>query len=67
MPGLIGTEGIETFLQKFPEARVIMISTEFQRKRINNALKFGARNYFLKPITESMLKEILREFKKAAV
>lgn len=66
MPGVIALEGLEEFLRHDPAARIIMISSEFQRERIAGALKIGARDYFLKPIMEDSLKAVFRSFKKLA-
>lgn len=51
MPGLNGIEAIEAILQLNKTARIVMISSVDNKAKIIEAIKAGARQYILKPVT----------------
>jgi len=67
MPGITGTSLIKTIKQKYPDLPVIMISGYGSVDTIVTAMKYGALNYYEKPLKfQKLLSEInqLSEMKK---
>ncbi len=50
MPIMNGIEAVKNILNKFPEAKIIMISALDQRNMVFEALENGAKHYIIKPI-----------------
>jgi len=59
MPLLSGPETIEKILQTFPDANIIVISSEPKQNTIIDCIKLGAKNYIIKPVTSKKLEETL--------
>ena len=55
MPLSDGNDAITRILSSYPEARIIVISALDEKKLILKALKNGARQYIIKPVTEEKL------------
>lgn len=53
MPVMDGIEAIKRILVDFPEAVIIMISSQTEKGRVYEAIKCGAKNYIVKPIRSS--------------
>lgn len=51
MPVMDGIEAIKRILVDFPEAVIIMISAHSEVSRVYEAIKCGAKNYIVKPIS----------------
>jgi two-component system invasion response regulator UvrY len=56
MPGMGGIEATRLILESWPEARIIVLSGDADRMRVNTALQVGARGYLYK---QSVLTELL--------
>lgn len=59
MPGMDGVKAVKQIRERFPEARIIMISAENQKSLVYEALKSGARHYLTKPLRLNKLAEVL--------
>lgn len=59
MPGMDGIKAIETIMERFPEARILVISALGQKHMVFNAIEKGAKNYLVKPITADKLATVL--------
>ena len=53
MPKMRGTEVLETIMQRYPEAKVIMASSVSDARTVMKCLKIGAKHYILKPYDEA--------------
>jgi two-component system NarL family response regulator len=60
IPGLNGVEAIAAIIEKFPRARIIVLSTYGGDEDIFRALQAGARAYFLKDIKGQELVNAIR-------
>src|SRR5216683_185546 len=52
MPGMSGLEVLDQTRRDHPEVRVIVLSTEAQRKTVVDAVRRGASNYLTKPFED---------------
>jgi DNA-binding NarL/FixJ family response regulator len=59
MPYTSGIEALVKIRAKFPDAKVIMISTESQKNLVLQALKSGAKNFIIKPVIPEKLIEVV--------
>lgn len=59
MPGMDGIKAIETIIERFPDARILVISALGQKHMVFNAIEKGAKNYLVKPITSDKLAAVL--------
>ncbi|MBI2382155.1 MAG: response regulator [Gammaproteobacteria bacterium] len=59
MPGMDGVTAVKLIMERFPDARIIMISAENQKSLVYDALKSGARHYLTKPLRLNKLAEVL--------
>lgn len=55
MPQMNGIDTVKMIVGKFPEAKIIMVSTYGLRPLVFEAIKAGAKNYIVKPINEDSL------------
>jgi len=51
MPIMNGIDAVKNIIDRFPEAKIIMISALDQRNMVFEALENGAKHYIVKPIT----------------
>lgn len=51
MPIMNGIDAVRNIIDRFPKAKIIMISALDQRSMVFEALENGARHYIIKPIT----------------
>ncbi|HEY3426548.1 MAG TPA: response regulator [Negativicutes bacterium] len=59
MPGLGGVETIKRLMQSDPAANIVVVSSSGQKHVILDALQFGAKNYIVKPISETNLLPVI--------
>ena len=59
MPGIGGVETIKRLMKSDPAARIIIVSSSGQKHVIFDALQAGARNYIIKPVSESNLLPVI--------
>lgn len=65
MPGMDGLEACQALLEKWPDARVFMVSSMAYEDMINTAASLGAKGFLFKPFTKDSLLEGLRGALKA--
>ena len=51
MPGMNGAEVTSRIIERFPAARIIVVSASEEKQVVLDALERGARHYIIKPIT----------------
>ena len=61
LPGISGVEALTRIRSEFPEARIIMLSTEDRETEIERAIRAGAAGYVLKSAPKSELFAIIRD------
>lgn len=59
MPGLGGIETIKQIIAAHPQANIVVVSALGQKHVVFEALKNGAKNFVLKPITAENLLPVL--------
>lgn len=52
MPVMDGITALQKIITKHPDAKIIMVSAEGQKKKLLKALQCGAKHYLIKPINE---------------
>lgn len=55
MPGIDGFCAARTILEKYPEARILMVSSLAYDDTIDEAVRIGARGFVFKPIQRTQL------------
>ncbi|MFD2368811.1 response regulator [Brevibacillus sp. GCM10020057] len=55
MPDMNGIEAVQMIRSRFPEAKIIIVSTHGLKQLVFEALKAGAIHYIIKPINEEKL------------
>jgi len=53
MPDLSGLDAVELFRERFPQARLLMLSMHDSREYISTAVMYGASGYILKDVSTS--------------
>jgi len=66
MPGGNGIEGLQEILARDSTAKVVVLSSEGYKEVVLEAIENGAKNFFVKPIKEKNLKQILKSIKTVA-
>lgn len=61
MPRMNGIKATEVIVKKFPDANVIVISSQGEKENVIEAIKHGAKGYILKPIDSKNLMEVLEK------
>lgn len=61
MPGMSGLELLEIVKSQFPHIKVSMISAYGDNDNYERAIKFGAKEFFTKPIDFDSLKEEVQQ------
>lgn len=65
MPGMDGITATRRIVQKFPNAKIIMVSALGQESKVREAIAAGARDFIVKPLKEdrliSSIKRVLRQ------
>ncbi len=59
MPIMNGIEAVKKIINKFPEAKIVMISALDQRNMVFEALENGAKHYVIKPIAPENVLAVL--------
>ena len=67
MPGMDGVQATEQILKKFPQIRIMMLSTFDEDEYVRAALHHGAAGYLLKDISPTELIASIRAIKEGAV
>ena len=61
MPDMDGITAVKYIKNKYPDAKIIMVTSHGQENMVRDALISGARGYILKPIQKVKLKESLNK------
>ena len=61
MPGTDGIMTTQNLMQKHPDAKVIMVTSQGQEDKVVNAMRAGALGYILKPITKERLEKAIKK------
>lgn len=61
MPIMSGVEAVQKIIEKYPEAKIIMISAVNQKKMVFNAINYGAKHYVIKPIDSQKVLGVVNE------
>ncbi|HEX4120897.1 MAG TPA: response regulator transcription factor [Verrucomicrobiae bacterium] len=61
MPHMDGIETLKQLIQKWPEARVVMLTTSDLEDEIDRAIRAGACGYLLKKVTREELVKAVRQ------
>ena len=59
MPVMNGVTATQKIISQFPNANIIMVSSVNDKNMIVSSVKFGAKNYILKPIEETKLMDTI--------
>lgn len=59
MPVLDGIDAVEIIIQKYPNANIIMLSSQGMQDKVVKAIKAGAKAYLLKPVSKASLKDAI--------
>lgn len=59
MPVMDGISAVYHIIQSHPDANIIMLSSEGQRKNVMSAIKSGAKNFLLKPLRASKVRDAI--------
>ena len=66
MPDMDGVEATKQIRQKYPDARIIMVTSHGQEPMVLGAIKAGAKAYVLKPIDREHLDAAIKRAIKIA-
>jgi two-component system chemotaxis response regulator CheY len=59
MKEMNGVELTRKLMEEYPSAIIIMVSASDQQEMVVQALKFGAKNYIIKPFSEEKLTDMI--------
>lgn len=59
MPNMTGIEALKEIIKIDPKAKVIMLSAMGQEAMVKEAILSGAKNFIVKPFTETTLLKVL--------
>jgi DNA-binding NarL/FixJ family response regulator len=60
LPGMSGTEAIDTILRKFPNVVIIAVSASEQRRDASAALRAGAKQFISKAVSTEVMADAIR-------
>lgn len=61
MPGIDGINAVKKIIGEFPDAKIIMVSSEAHDEKVKEAIKSGAKDYVTKPFKMEALSEIIKK------
>lgn len=61
MPEMNGIDALKEILEKYPFARIVMISALSQKIKVLDALSLGAKHYIVKPFDTNQVLEIIEK------
>ena len=65
MPGMDGLETCKALMERWPQAKIFMVSSMAYEDMINSAAELGAKGFLFKPFTKDSLLQGLRGALKA--
>lgn len=60
MPIVDGFEAIQNIINKFPDARIVVVSALGQKIAILKAIEMGAKNFIIKPFDSQKVLQVLQ-------
>ncbi len=67
MPVMSGIDALTEIKQKYPDANIVIISTEGQENMIQKAIRSGARNFIIKPFKINQLVNVIRSMEDKSI
>ncbi|WP_144395134.1 response regulator [Pleionea sediminis] len=61
MPQMNGIDATRSILQKYKDAKIIMVTSHGQEKMVMDAIEAGAVGYILKPFSREKLENVIKE------
>lgn len=61
MPIMSGVEAVQRIVERYPDAKIVMISAVNQKKMVFNAINSGAKHYIIKPIDTNKVLSVINE------
>lgn len=61
MPEVDGISAVQNIMKENPEAKIIMCSALGQQQTVLDAIKYGAKDFIVKPFTEDRIEEALKK------
>lgn len=65
MPEMDGIEALKAIRAEHPNARVVMVSAMNQQNQVIDAIRAGAKDFFIKPLQSERVKEAIERAVKA--
>ncbi len=59
MPVMDGITALRKLIERYPDAKVIMVSAKGQKHQLFEAIKAGAKHFLVKPITKERTMEVV--------
>lgn len=59
MPKMDGIEAVKAIMERYSDAKIVMISAIEQKSLVFEALQSGAKHYIIKPFDEKVVREII--------
>ncbi len=66
MPIMEGLEAVEKIIERDPSAKIVMVSAMGYQKMVKDAILRGAKNFVVKPIKVTNVKQFLKTVKSVA-
>ncbi len=67
MPIMDGIEATKRILVDFPAAAIVMISAHNEQSRVYEAIKQGAKNYIVKPVSADKVQAVIEKVLEQAL
>ena len=61
MPGKTGIEALREIRERFPDARIVILSSAGTKTNLKNAIDAGASDFLQKPVERDRVLEVLRK------
>lgn len=59
MPGMSGLDALKKIRDKYPDAKIIMLTSIGDDKLVTQAIKYGAKGYILKPLNQEKIEDVI--------
>ena len=61
MPNMNGIDAMKKIKEKYPEAKIVMISAMGQKNKVLQSINAGAEHFIVKPINEKKVSEVFNK------
>lgn len=61
MPNMNGIEALEKIIEKYPSAKIIMISAINQKSLVLEAIEKGAKHFIVKPFSSNKIQTVVEQ------